>query len=182
MSQTITIPDSFYQEAAANIAAERRKNEGTVSADDIEAILRSYVFLGVNKQIVDWSSLLSDADKDSIVNAVVKRTGTFYFFDPTYAKTYVDLEILENLALNGLAAPNVARPRSSQEQYEAQLVEAHANDKNPIEQGVQNFFGVIKSGLQAALKGLGINIPVELIIGAVVLLVIVLLVRPARIA
>ncbi len=165
-----------------NIAAERMKNESDVLPLSIEKVLRSYVYLGTNKKIIDFSSLLSEDDKDVIINAVVDRTQDFYSMRPEYGKTYTTMEILENLSYQGLANGNIARPRAAQESFEAQLIEAHKNDKNPIEQGVQNFFNVVKSGIEAALKGLGISIPLELIIGAAALLVILLLTRSPHMA
>lgn len=180
MSKLISIPDSFYTEAAANIAAERMKNESNVVPQHIEQQLRSYVYLGVNKKIVDWSSLLSDGDKDQLLKAIIARTQDYYSYTSDYGKSYTNMEILENLAYQGLASPNIARPRAAQEAYEAQLVDAHKNDVGVLEQGIQNFFGVVKAGIESILKGLGINIPIEAILGLVALVVLVILFRPVR--
>lgn len=180
MPPTITIPDDFYREAAAAIAQIRSVNETNVKAGDIEKVLRSYVWLGVNKRILDWAYNLTDDQRDAIVRAVQGRTQYVYSLFPDYSRTYTNLETMETLAANGQVSPNIARPRSYQEQYEAQLTEAHAGDRSPIVAGIQNFFAAVKSGADAALAGLGIKIPVEVII-ALVLLVLFLpyLRRPA---
>lgn len=180
MASTITIPDDFYREAAEAIAAIRAINESNVHALDIEKVLRSYVYLGVNKKILDWAFNLSNDQKDAIVRAVQSRTRNVYYFTPDYGRTYTNFDTMETLAANGQVSPNIARPRSYQEQYEQQLQAAHAGDKNPIVQGIENFFGAVKSTADAALAGLGIKIPVELIILAVLAIVLLpYLRRPA---
>lgn len=180
MPRLIEIPDSFYQEAAAAIAELRAINELNVRPLDIEKVLRSYVSLGVNKQILDWVFSLTEDQKDAIVRAVQAQTRNRYYFTPDYNRTATNFDIMETLAANGQVAPNIARPREYQERYEAQLVEAHAGDANPVTEGIKNFFGVVKSGADAVLKGLGINIPVELVLAVLVLLVILPYLRPAR--
>lgn len=180
MADLIRIPDSFYQEAAQAIAEIRAINEANVRAADIEKVLRSYVSLGVTKQILDWTYTLTSDEKDAIVRAVQGRTRYVYTFTPDYGRTYTNLDTMETLAANGQVSPNIARPRYYQEQFEQHLTEAHAGDKNPIIQGIENFFGAVKDTANAALSGLGIKIPVELILVLVVLVILLpYLRRPA---
>lgn len=176
----LKINDSFIVAASRAIAEFRSKNEIDPPALPIEQQLRSYIYLGTTKQIKDWTYKLTAGEKDAIVNATVARTQDQYSRRLEFAKVYTNFDILETLSYNGTINPLVARPREAQENYDKQLADAHANDKNPVQQGISDFFGLAKSTIEAALKGLGLNIPLELIIVLAVALAALLLTRSAR--
>lgn len=174
MPRLLTLPDTFYQQAAEAIADIRRRNEPNIDAGDIEKVLRSYVYLGVNKQIVDWNYKLSEEDQFDIVTRVVNRTQTYYGFRPDTGRTFTNLRTMETLAGIGQVNPNVARPRAAQEAYEAQQ---EGGFKAPgvvdtLKNTVTDIFGTAKQTIEAALKGLGLDIPFEVLLIAVVLLIV----------
>lgn len=176
----IKITDSFITDAARAIADFRSKNEIDPPALPIEQQLRSYIYLATTKQITDWSYKSTAGVKDDIVTKTINRTQDQYLRRLVFATVYTNFEILETLAATGAVSPIVARPREAQDNYDKQLADAHANDKSPVQKGIEDFFGVAKSSIESALKGLGLNIPLEVIIILAVVLAVILFTRAAR--
>lgn len=172
MANLLQIPGEYFTAAAQAVAQIRRINDPNVDTDAIEKTLRSYVRLGQGKQIQDWSYALDSGTRDEIVQKVRAGAQDYYYLQTPYERAYNDLEIMETQAARGLVAPSVARPRQAQERYEASL--ATAPELHPVQEGITNFFGVLKSGLDAVLKGLGINIPFEAILMIAALFVVFL--------
>lgn len=180
MADLLKIPDDFFSEAARAIASVREINESNINAGDIEKVVRSYVYLGQVKKIPDWSYLLNESQKDSLVKSVQGRTQSSYSFRPEYGRTWTNMDLLETLGSQGRVSPNVARPRAAQEAYEGQLTIARANDPSVIEQGLERFSGWIKKGSESLAKGLGFDLPGQLIILLVVALVLFLFIPKFR--
>jgi hypothetical protein len=182
MPTYITIPDTFYTEAAEAIADVRRLNETGANAAGIEKMLRSYVYLGSHQEVVDWSYALSEATKDDVLSAILNRTQSAYQLTLSTARTRVDLDIMETLAARGDVSPNIARPREAQERLDEGIIEAHKNDLgflDHLKNGIEQVFGVLKSAADSVLKGLGINIPVEALL-ALAAAVVLYFVVPRR--
>lgn len=178
MANIISIPDSFFKEAAAAVLDIRKRSEPNASAGDIEKILRAYVNLGANKKINDWSYTLVEAERSDIADKVAANARSLYGLNTNGGIVYVDLDIMEVQAANGLLAPNVARPREAQTRYEASL--ATGRDLTTVSANVENVFSSIKKSAAAAAAGLGINVPLYLGIGAAALVAIILLTRGGR--
>lgn len=176
MPELLKIPDTFFQQGAEAIAAVRRINESNINAADIEKVLRSYCYLGVRKLIPDWTYRLSPEDQDDLVTKVVNRTQTFYSFRPDLGRTFTNLRVMETLAANGQLNPNVARPRAAQLAYEEQQQGGFQAPGvgETFEQIIQKVFGGAKQTVEAALRGLGLNIPFEVILIALVVIVFML--------
>jgi hypothetical protein len=177
MPTLIQIPDSAINDAVNAIVLFRGRNEADPNPKYVEQQIRSYIYLGINKLIPDWSYKLTSAQKDSIVTQTINRIQDQYSIRQPFAWIYTNFEIMETLSGTGDLQTNVARPREAQETYEAQLVEAHANDQNPVVAGIENFFGLSKTAIEAALKGLGLNIPLETIIIILVALAVIILLK-----
>lgn len=159
----LQIPEVFFTDAINAVATERSKN---LPPNPVETgtVLRSYVDLGLHYTIKDFSSLLSDSEKDAIIEAVGDDT------DTKYITVRIDLEILENLYLQGLVNPEIARPNEAQHRFlESKATETPAPG---VFSGAMNQIGdFIKVLVEGLLKGLGIDIPLSTIIIIFVLLV-----------
>ncbi len=181
----LTIPDEDFKTASQLIGTQLGRSGVVVDLDRVEKLLRSYVYLGWNKLISDYPSATDEGVKSDIISQVQKRTQYVYYYPPTYADARNDLDTLTNNAELGLVNLELAYPRRYQEQKESAL-DTSATDtatKHPggiISQGIQDFFGVVKSAIESALKGLGIDIPVEVLIGLAVLVFIFLMTRTAH--
>jgi len=178
----LQIPDEFYTQAAGAIIAARSFVQ---DASEIEKVLRSYVYLGQNKKIPDFdTSGLTQDEQTALVNAVIDRTQSFYSVRFKYADVVTILAVMQDMisdASTGGVPYNIGKPRAAEEAFELELTEAHANDKNPVTKGIDNFFSGAGKGvgdaLQAMLNGLGFDIPlstlVYIIAGIFVLFLIV---------
>ena len=159
MPEVLTITDeSLYDVAANEIAAERAKRgEENLEPDRIGQVIRSYVWLGLHKEIYDWSYALSQAVQDSIIDAVTKHTSYAYRFTPAYGKTYVTLQLLQDLADVGRISPLMAQPRYYQIVYEDGQTSKgfFMNLKDAVKNLPKQAGKMIREGI----KGLGIDIP-----------------------
>jgi hypothetical protein len=176
MSNFLQIADSDFQDAA-NVISKFLTDRGQIGVDpsEIENALRSYVYLGQNKTINDWSYLLSQDEKSSITDAVVSRMTSHYFLNPDPTKVYNDFDIMETQADNGVISPIISRPRYYEEQYETAVnTPTPIANENILTAGIQQFLGWVRDGVESVLKGLGIDIPLPVIIGIVVVILILI--------
>jgi len=155
---TLNVFDTLYREATDAVVAERiRRGEQNINRDQVEKVIRSYVWLGLNKRIArDWTYAMSQSDQDAVINAVIQRTKQRYGFQPSYAKVYLNLQLLEDLAATGLVNPIIAQPRRYQELYESQL-QPHEAFPSILRRSIQSVFEIISQGVSAVASGLGIS-------------------------
>lgn len=181
MPKLLSIPDSAFQDAASAIAKVRLVNDPNVDATDIEDELRSYVDLGINKQIVDWAVSLDDDTKAAIANSVTAHTTDLFHWTPEYKKVFVDLDALMTQAAIGNASVRIAYPRAAQEQYEQQQLQGFQAPGigQTILQAIQGLFQGVGTTAQAALRGLGIDIPIGTILLIIVAVVAFVLFKRA---
>jgi len=169
---TIVIPDSDFQLAARLIADRRRSHGDVVNEADIEKVVRSYVELGKTKKIIDWKATLPESEKDKIVVAVQRQTQSAHGFTPVYAKTWVNLDILEFLGSEGAVNQLIAQPRYWQEQLDRQLQVSRVDTAQKHPGGLFDF-----SYFTSGFKNIFGNITTPLLIGAAVVAGVILLRR-----
>ena len=172
MSRLLTIPDDAYRAAAQAVAKFHAANDPNVDAADIEDEFRSYVDLGIHKLIPDWAVDLDDDTKGVIANAVIQKTRQDFFYAPDFTKVFVDLNGLITAAAIGQASVRIAYPRAAQEQYDLQQQQGYQAPGvgQTILDSITGLFKGAGQSVQAALKGLGIDIPLGFLL---VLLVVV---------
>lgn len=177
MSTLFKISDSDYQDAARGVAGYRAQTESNVNAADIEKVIRAYVSLGQNKKIVDWYYSLPESTKDAIIKAVQTAAKGFFTSAPDYNRTYNTFTTLDNMALYGGVNERIIRPRKWQEDFERTTAEVNKTSSGvfarALQNGVSDFFGVIKNALSAIAKGLGLDLGTVTVILIIFLLIAV---------
>jgi len=177
MADKLNINNVFITEAVNVIVKERQRVGDTVVPKDIEAVVRSYINLGLEKKILDWAWNVGDENKDAIIRAVMDRTKKDYGFTPAYSKVYTDLDIIETQYFYGLINPMVAKPRAAQEDWEKKQEYSHSSSAGgpadtSLTAAINRVFGGISKGAEAALKGIGLDVNFIYIIIAIMLLIL----------
>lgn len=184
MPSFLQISDNDFRSAAQSIANFLiARGLANVVVGDIEQQLRSYVYLGQHKAIDDWSYLLSNTEKDAIVDAVVLRARQMYTRQYEASKVYNNLDIMLDQSNKGSVALPIARPRYFQSNYEQGVSqETPIANQNILTAGIEKFVGVIRDIVESTLRGLGIDIPLNLIIVLIVAVVGVVLFKKFNVA
>jgi hypothetical protein len=166
MSQ-LKIYDSFYTEAATNIAAVRKINDPDTSVSDIEKILRAYVNLGQTKQIQDFNYLLTDDEQIEISNKVLYDAKLNLSGNMAYQFVLVDLQIMETLASEGKISPCISQPLKYQNMFDQDIADSNISAvQNPsndsgvlgtVQSGINKVFSSIGEALKSGLSSLGID-------------------------
>lgn len=185
MADLLKINESFFKEAADVIVTERtRSGEKNINSLQIEQVVRSYVQLGLEKKILDWLWSLDENTKNDIVARVVGQTQSAFRFTPAPARVWTNMDIIETQAAYGKINPMIARPRAAQESWE--ITQAYVRESSKggagdisIWKSIEDVFGGAGKSIQAALKGLGIELPIIWIIGICTLILFMTL-RNAR--
>jgi hypothetical protein len=171
MPGLLNIPDDLFKSTAAQISG----NTDTTPLH-VEQILRSYVYLGVNKKIADYSTLNS-TDKQALSQAVQRQARYIYSYEPPLWSVQDTLNELTLEAMNGQADQRIAYPRTWQLRQEQAAAQSAADTAlkhplGPFDQLISDFFGGMKTTVQTALKSAGVDIPVETILVIVMVLVV----------
>lgn len=166
----LKINDEAYLQATQAIVGLLRKQEPAINANVVDGVLRKYVSLGAANTIQDYHRRQGVGVNDPTVLRVAQEYG-----DASVGQVYNYLGALEVLASSGNVSGSIAEPNKKNRDYERQLELLHRNDPNPVAQGIENFFGVAKSGVESVLKGLGINLPIQVIVGGVVVVGVLML-------
>ena len=175
----LKVDDSFFTEATNVIITERtRSGEKDLDSAQILAVVKSYVQLGLEKAIVDWSYTLSDTDKDTICQSVVNRTRKDYGFIPAYTRVWTNLDIIETQSMLGNINPIIAKPRAAQNDWEDKENYSHSSgagtaSDTSLSAAISRVFGGIGQSVNSALKGLGLNMNIVLIGAAVIAVILI---------
>lgn len=168
MPEFLILKDETFVDAAKAVAGvqltdERADDERRFIPKWVEKILRSYFYLGTHELTPDFQSLLDAATKAAIVKAVTDRTQNFYSWRPETKTVLGVLRASEALSGRGVVPQTVSRPRLWQEKFKQQVREAPPMP-DPYTRGVENFFKVMRGGVEAAMRGVGLQVPMPVLI------------------
>ena len=180
----LNIPDDLFTQAAKLVADAVDLNSGGV-----EAILRSYVDLGSQKKISDFD-VATVSDRYTIANSVLSNADSIYTL--TWSTNDV-MNVLNQLVLSGgqgLIDQRIVDPHKWElQQEQGKSVAESSSTGGPADtsmtKSITDVFGGIGTGIQSALKGLGINLPLDVIIiivGVVILFVVLQSFKMSRVS
>lgn len=163
MADLLEIPAFRFDDAAEQVEVERTRSGVSKDINGTEAILESYFNLGTTHTVEDFHSGLAEIEKTQVVGSVARDASQ------SYGRTLVTLEIVENLN-DGRIYPPIAEPNLWQDKFAAsKSTETPApgilqGALDNVSTAVTDIGAAVKSALESFLKGLGLDVPLWVVI------------------